>query len=105
MKITSITNNWIEFDNGKKITFDHDQDCCEDNYADFNQLDTIGRSFDFQEPLYFEAVQDSGFRFGNKDAMFFIPCYSYQNGYYTTQIDIYYNNVMVLSFNAEMEDK
>ena len=47
MKILKITESSIEFDNGKEITFDHDQDCCEFNYADFEQLDSLAREVDF----------------------------------------------------------
>ena len=39
MRILKITEYAIEFDNGKDISFVHDQDCCEINYADFEQLD------------------------------------------------------------------
>lgn len=35
MKIKKVTEDFIEFDNGSKITFDHIQECCENNYADF----------------------------------------------------------------------
>jgi len=104
MKIKQICEDWIEFDNGNTITFDHDQDCCEHNFADFSQLEDIVTEVEFDSELIFEAVENSGFRFGSKNTpMFFIPCYSSQNGYYTTEIDIYYNNKIVLSFNAEFE--
>ena len=54
MKIKLITDDYILFDNGSKITFDHDQDCCEYNYADFAQLaDTGIEQEDFTEPLVF----------------------------------------------------
>lgn len=101
MKIKNITDEFIEFDNGKMITFDHDQDCCEWNYANFKQIDDIGRNNIFNEPLIFEAVDGYGFRFGNTDAMFFIPCYSEQNGYYSDEIEIYYDGKLVLRFDAE----
>ncbi len=105
MKIKQICEDWIEFDNGDTITFDHDQNCCEHNFADFSQLEDIATEVEFDSGLIFEAVENSGFRFGSKNTpMFFIPCYSSQNGYYTTEIDIYYNNKIVLSFNAELEE-
>ena len=104
MKIKAITEEFIEFDNGKTITYDHEHDCCEWNHADFEQLDSIGREYDFKEPLLFEAIQDCGFRFGNENAMFFIPCYSDQNGYYTAEIDIYYDGKRVLHFDCEERD-
>ena len=33
MRILKITEDSIEFDNGKDISFDHYQECCEINYA------------------------------------------------------------------------
>lgn len=103
MKIAEVTAEHIKFNNGFTITYDHVQDCCENNYADFEQLDDIAKSYNFDEDLVFEAVPNSGFRFGNKSAMFFVPCYSEQNGYYSSEISIYYNRVrnLVLSFEAE----
>lgn len=101
MKITKITDEYIKFDNGSTITFDHQQDCCEDNYADFKQLEELAMDIDFKEPLEFESC-DYGFRFGNKNIMFFIPCYSEQNGYYTDDVDIYYNDKKVITIQAEV---
>lgn len=109
IRIANITEEEIVFSNGQRITFDHPQDCCEYNYADFKQLDDLARTYNFQLPLKFEAVNESGFRFGDSRRMFFVPCYSDQNGYYTCEIDIYYSgyangNKPVLSFDAEFRD-
>ena len=76
MKIKEVNESHILFDNGKKITFDHYADCCEDNYADLRQLEDLAYDVEFKEPLDFEVVEGAGFRFGNKPInMFFIPCY------------------------------
>lgn len=99
--IVEVTDTYIRFNDDSMITFDHAQDCCEYNYADFEQLDDIARNYNFQTPLQFEAIDHAGFRFGDGRAMFFIPCYSSQNGYYTADIDIYYNNQCQLSFTCE----
>ena len=97
MKIKTVDEERILFDNGMEITFDHEQDCCECNYADFESLDTIVRETEFDENLAFEVIEDAGFRFGNlPQKMFFVPCYSEQNGYYSTDIDIYFNQERVL---------
>lgn len=98
MKIKEITYEKILFDNGETITYDHAQECCETNYADFEQLDDIAKTTNFSTPLVFEKVEEVGFRFGNKENMFFIPCYSSQNGYYTADLDIYYNYKPVIEF-------
>ena len=102
MKIKKVTSEEILFDNESYITFDHSEQCCEWNYADFEQLDDIARATDFDPELEFEAVEDAGFRFGNKGKMFFVPCYSEQNGCYSTDVDIYYNNELVLTTYANM---
>ena len=101
MKIWKITEDGIYFDGGHRIEFDHDQDCCEQNYADFEQVDDIARAATFTHPLQFEAVDGFGFRFGNENNMHFVPCYSCQNGYYSSDIKIYYDGEEVLSINAE----
>lgn len=102
MKIKDINEERILFDNGNTITYNHEQDCCECNYADFQQIDDIARSWDFDENLDFESVEEVGFRFGNlPNKMVFVPCYSEQNGYYSSDIEIYYNDSQELYFNAE----
>lgn len=103
-RISEVTNECILFSDGSMITFDHDQECCEYNYADFNQLDDLARNYTFRGEMFFEAVENSGFKFGDSRRMFFVPCYSDQNGYYTNEIDIYYNGEQVLSFSAEFVD-
>jgi len=104
MHISEVTEEAIIFNNGNKITFDHDQDCCEWNYADFSVLNEENPLYytEFDENLSFESVPNSGFRFGNKEKnlWIFIPCYSEQNGYYTDEIDIYYHHP-VLSFSCQ----
>lgn len=103
MRIVSITEEKILFDNGNTITYDHAQDCCEHNYADFEQLDDIARTTDFDPNLVFFHQNEAGFLFGNlPNKMFFVPCYSCQNGYYTTNLEVYYNNNVVLSMDCQM---
>ena len=100
MKIKAVTDEYIEFTNGNKITYDHDPDCCEENYADFSQIEESAFNQEFVQPLVFEMVEDKGFRFGNP-RMYFIPCYSDQNGYYSTNLDIYYSGVCVFRTTCE----
>lgn len=102
MKITKITDESIEFNDGTIITYDHDQDCCETNYADFPQLQDTGiEQEEFTAPLQFEKCDD-GFRFGNAGKMYFVPCYSYQNGYYSCEVDILVNGKVVLETEGEL---
>lgn len=93
--ITKAEENRLEFSDGTIITADHCQDCCECNYAKFDDLDDIAMNtvFDMNK-LEIEVVEGSGIRIGNKPSkMFFVPCYSDQNGYYSSDLDIYINGV------------
>lgn len=102
-KITKLDDNLIEFSDGACITCDHEQDCCEYNYADCQQLDDLARNYDFDtQKLVFEGVDEYGFRFGDRrERMFFVPCYSIQNGYYTCHLDVYLNGVIQTSLECE----
>lgn len=105
IKIKRVTWNSIVFSNGSKITYSHEQICCEYNYADFQQIDDIARATDFDEPLTFKCVPNHGFRFGNPpQKMFFVPCYTEQNGYYSSDIRILYNGETVLDTMCEWRD-
>jgi len=105
MKIRNITEERINFNNGMMITYDHTQDCCETNYADFFQLENLAFNIEFDEELIFEKVDGVGFRFGSKGTpMFFVPCYSYQNGYYSEDVDIYFNGKHVVKVDGEWID-
>jgi hypothetical protein len=95
MKIKEVTEDEIVFDNGMTIKSDFDQDCCEWNYADVKQIEPLTMGYEFDEELIFEEA-DYGFRFGDKKQMFFIPCYSDQNGCYSPCVDIYFNGKRVL---------
>lgn len=95
MRIKEVTEDYIVFDNEMTISFEHERDCCERNYADFKQIEPLAMEYDFDEELIFERADD-GFRFGDKNQMFFIPCYSEQYGYYSPCVDIYFNDTRVL---------
>ena len=100
VKIIEVNVLYIKFTDGHIITFDHEQDCCENNYADFEQIDDIALNTEFTLPLTFEEVDGVGFKFGNPNKMFFIPCYSIQNGYYTSRVNIYFDDQEVLCIYA-----
>lgn len=102
MKIKSIDEYEIVFDNGNKIGFNHIADCYENNYADFCSIDDIAKNYVFLDNLDFEEVPHGGFRFGNfgMNNMVFVPCYSEQDGYYSSDVDIYYNDKHVLNVDC-----
>lgn len=115
MKITGWDDENIYFSDGSKITYTHEQDCCEVNYADFSVLDIF---YDKENPVEFESYNikavDEGFLlylngdplskqfdilflcteliFSTAKAKIFIPCYSEQNGYYSSSVNIIVND-------------
>lgn len=99
IQINEVTVDSIIFTDGSKLTYGHKQDCCENNYADFKQIDDLALSYSFKTPLKFELC-DEGFRFGDGQKWVFVPCYSEQNGYYSNQIDIIYNNELVFNIDC-----
>ena len=103
MKIAKVDEYEIIFDNGNTIWYRHYADCCEWNFADFSILDerTVHYDYDFDENLIFNMIECEGFTFGNEGHLIFIPCYSYQNGYYSSDINIFYNDTEVLHGECE----
>jgi hypothetical protein len=100
-KIIITEQEHLEFTDGTTITSYHEPDCCEYNYADFEQVDDIARNYDFDtSKLRFEKVDGQGFRFGDDKQMFFVPCYSDQNGWYSDRVDIYLNNDFVFELQC-----
>ena len=91
IKVVRAEQEYLEFSDGSTITSRHEADCCEYNYADFSAIDDLAREWEFEHPILFEE-SEYGFRFGNKDKMVFVPCYSDQNGFYSDSVDIYYND-------------
>ena len=102
MKIKEINEKNIIFDNGYKLEYYHEQDCCEMVYADFEVLKSYNVStktgknikieeIDFSKNLKEIAVgvEKMGFNMISKiGEKFFIPCYNDQNGYYSSDLEL-----------------
>ena len=107
MRITSIENNKIAFDNGSELRYYHYQDCCENVYADLDVLkdyNTLGPNADktvfdveFKENLLDEivCVKGEGFKircfYAEWSGYVFIPCHNEQNGYYNDELSLIIN--------------
>ncbi len=102
MKIKEINEEYIIFDNNYKLESHHQQDCCENVYADFETLKDYnvstktGKSIkiqdiDFNETLeaLVEGIKGEGFNIISKiGEKFFVPCYNEQNGYYSSDLEL-----------------
>jgi len=91
MFITKIDDERITFNDGSYIMFEHIPDCCEWNYADFSIL-TAANNEIFN--LRFSKVdifpKEEGFILALDNRKFWIPCYSSQNGWYSSDLDVFY---------------
>lgn len=94
-KVIDIKDNQIVFDNGYKLYSDHEQDCCEVHYLDFEHVkveDFDGLIFDFRdykEEKFFERVKDYGIRLKPTNGHpVSIPGYAGNNGYYSNQLTL-----------------
>lgn len=86
---------------GTRISSEYSQDCCEYNVADFTALkDTTFEDENITKGnLQLELVEGYGFRING----YFVPCYSYQNGYYGSEMDILVDGVRVLTVDGQIE--
>lgn len=101
MKIEKWDDDSILFSDGSSITYDHYADCCECNYADFSVLDVFynGETFDdytiklekFGFILVLSHALPTKFNFA-ADKRIYIPFYSEQNGYYSSDCDLIVRN-------------
>ena len=98
--LISISSVALTFSDGSEITFDNPQECCEWNYADFEQIeDTIGTVY--KGNMRFEKC-DKGFRFGTTpDNMTFVPYHSEQGGTIAGEVDIFWNGKLMLKALGE----
>lgn len=106
--VANTEGQYIYFDNGYTLSADHEPDCCECNYADFDQINDLARAYDFDvNSIQINKFEGSGFTFGDGYRQFFVPCYSEQNGYYSDDIDItLFDNKskMIIKVNLECEE-
>lgn len=82
----------MEFDNSTKIEGDHQQDCCESNYIDFKgslkDILEVGQEFKTIEIKKDEDTNKYGFDLYLDNVRYPINCYSDQNGYYSSDIEV-----------------
>jgi hypothetical protein len=87
----------LAFEGAESITFStyHYRDCCESVYGDFSivkyhESELIGKDL---SKIEVKSVEGMGFLIcftfkWNHAVKIFIPCYNYQNGYYSSNLDL-----------------
>ena len=75
----------IKLKNGTTIVDNHEQDCCENVYADWSALEDT--TF-HDEVVSFEQLELKEEHEGFSINGYFVPCYEQQNGYYSNNLEI-----------------
>lgn len=113
---SSSENIIITFEDGSTMEFYsyHEQDCCENVYADFKAFDVYKDDLIKKtvKEIIIKGVKDIGFMIcfyfdWESSVKVFVPCYNCQNGYYSSNLDLIIetNNVKkTISLDGFVED-
>lgn len=86
MKVIKSEDSVLELDNGLEIIGEGDEDCCAENYLDFEQLPVGTELPDMNLGVFIEeiTVKEDGFSVNDKDGIpKWVQARSIQNGYYS----------------------
>lgn len=96
LKVVSVDSESAEFNNGMVLYSEHDQECCEDHYLSFTDLnlgDFEGLEFDLSNNDFFERIEDYGIALKPKNGHpVRIPGYGSNNGYYSSDLKLVISN-------------
>lgn len=102
LKIVSIHEEWLEFENGLTLEGSHTQDCCESHWLDFGALshnnfigkngervDLFNQTFNFKNGIPFKKVKGVGIMLYDTDDNNYLVCgYGDNNGYYSSDLTL-----------------
>lgn len=92
MKVVEVSDKGLVFDNGYWLYDDHQQDCCESHYLDWNYIsleDFEGLSFDLDSDDFFERIEGYGIALKPLNGFpIRIAGYGFNNGYYSSNLSL-----------------
>lgn len=92
LKVVKVSRLELLFDDGTKLTSDHEQTCCEQHYLDFSDLDISdfeGLEFNLTNDDFFNRIEDYGIELKPiKGHSVKVNGYGNNNGYYGSNIDL-----------------
>lgn len=96
LKVVKIDQCYIYFEKGIKLYSEHVSDCCESHELSFNDLtieDFKGLEFDLTGDGFFNRIEDYGIELiPIKGYSVKIPGYGYNNGYYSSDLELVIGN-------------
>lgn len=109
-RIINLSGDTIKFDDGHTIYTKHDQDCGEIHEIDTSGIDLSevkDMEFDLSLPFdkLVEKVESYGIRLKSINSHpLNIPAYGYNNGYYSTDIDLILNKDGVTIWSVDISE-
>jgi len=115
MKLLRNGGNSLTFDNGSILGYEHEQDCCEQVYADFENMQIItdvgknhvdAMDLDFFDDILKSIVPiaDLGFYIVTKQGIcILVSCYNNQSGYYSSNLKLEFIRNIEDNENEEMD--
>lgn len=96
MKVVEINNERIIFEDGTMVYSDHNQDCCESHWLDFEHIkleDFDGLDFDLTNDNFFTRIEGYGISLNPTNGFpVRIAGYGSNNGYYSDNLDLVVDN-------------
>ena len=90
VKIVKIEDPYIIFDNGLKMSYEHNSQCCERHYLSYDDLDfeeIKDLVFDLNNDFFVRPVKDYGIELNAINGFpLRIPGYALNNGYYSSNL-------------------
>ena len=90
--VSHIDDDTIYFDNGVKLSYYHEDDCCESHWLDFTHItleDFEGLIFDLSKDDFFERIPEYGIALNPLNGHpVRIPGYGSNNGYYSENLSL-----------------
>lgn len=111
MNKVRVVNIWpesLQFDNGVILSSCHESDCCESHYLSFTDLalDEFDElEFDLTSDKFFERIEGYGIALKPLSGHpVRIPGYGYNNGYYSSNLDLFLSDDKGLSIKFDVSE-
>jgi hypothetical protein len=108
LKVVKVNSQFIEFENGVQLSSNHESDCCESHSLTLGDLtlgDFEGLKFDLTNDNFFKRIPNYGIELiPIKGHSVRIPGHGYNNGYYSSQLDLVLTNNKDFTKNYDISE-
>lgn len=108
LKVIKVEGSSIEFENGIELYSNHEPDCCENHWLDFEHLtldDFDGLEFDLTNENFFKRINGYGIELTPvKGHSIKVPGYGSNNGYYSSELELIITNNRDFKFTFDISE-